>query len=158
MIEMPYTALTAIQEKVLNKESPGIHKLSLGTWLKGLAAAVVTLTGAETLTNKILTSPKVTDPEMIHSFAAHDYGAAAEDWVLSAAEAKKRFLIATNANGAVNAVIPAASNFKEFVVVNTSGQALTIKAPSGTGIVVASTKTAIVYFAGTNVARLTPDA
>lgn len=154
---MPYTALTTGNERDINRISPIFKWLKLGTWLKGLAAAVVTLTGAETLTNKIFTSPKITDPEVFHSFAAHDYAGAAADWVLTAAEAKKRFLIVTNANGAVNAVIPAAQNFKEFVVLNTSGQALTVIAPSGTGIVIASTKRAIVYFDGTNVVRLTAD-
>jgi len=155
---MPYTALTNKLEKMLNRESPTFTSGKIGTWLKGLAAAVVSLTGAETLTNKTLTSPVITEPEVFHSFAAHDYAAGVADWTLTAIEAKKRFLIVTNASGAVNAIIPAAQNFKEFVVLNTSGQALTVKAPTGTGIVIASTKRAIVYFDGTNVVRETADA
>ena len=155
---MPYTAVTDKLEKKLNRESLTFMQGRIGTWLKGLAAAVVSLTGAETLTNKTLTSPVVTEPEVFHSFAAHDYAAGVVDWILSAAEAKKRFLIVTNASGVVNAVIPAAQNFKEFVVLNTSGFALTVKAPTGTGIVIATTKVAIVYFDGTNILRVTADA
>jgi hypothetical protein len=115
-------------------------------------AGVEMKAAVESLSNKTLV-----EPEILNSYAAHDYAGAAVDWTLSAAEGKKKYLIATNANGAVNAIIPTGKNFKEYVVVNTSGQALTVKCPSGTGIVVASTKTAMVYFDGTNMKRLTAD-
>ena len=115
-------------------------------------AGVEMKSAVESLSNKTLV-----EPEILNSYAAHDYDGAAVAWTLSAAEGKKKYLIATNANGAVDAIIPAGKNFKEYVVVNTSGQALTVKCPSGTGIVVASTKTAMVYFDGTNMKRLTAD-
>lgn len=100
----------------------------------------------------------IANKTFIHGFASHDYGAAAADWVLSASEAKKKYLIVTNASGAVNLIVPAGSQFIEYIVLNTSGQALTVKSTSGTGIVIASTKRAMVYFDATNMARLTADA
>jgi len=180
---MPYTPLTNEAEMLLNKESPTFRRFRIGTWVRGLAAAVVSLTGVETLTNKTLTAPTIsggaitgasittpamtggtaagtalTSPDTYYSAALHDYDAGVADWVLSDAEAKNRYLVVTNAGGAVNAIIPAASIYKEFAVLNTSGQALTVISAAGTGIVIASTKSAIVYFDGTNVLRLTVDA
>ena len=141
-----------------NYTEQGGERTVIGGEVDIIAGGVIKVAGVElkdapeTLTNKTLG-----EPEILGGYAAHDYAGAAVDWSLSAAEGKKKYLIATNANGAVNAIIPAGKNFKEFVVVNTSGQALTVKCPSGTGIVVASTKTAIVYFDGTNMKRLTAD-
>lgn len=196
---MPYTAITDSQERDLNKENPSNKKFTLGTYLKGLAAAVASLVGVETLTNKTLTTPVIASiyqdagktklmtlpntasdtlvglvatqaltnktltapvisaPDIIASFETHTYAGAAADWVLSEAEAKNLFLYVTNANGAVNAVVPVTS-MKPHIFVNTSGQALTVKTPAGTGIVIANTKTAMVMSDGVNVARITPDA
>lgn len=179
---MPYTAITAAQEKMLNKESPISWRYKIGTYLRGLAAAVVSLTGAETLTNKTLTaptinggtvdgaaisggtiadaainSPVIASPDVVQASASHDYAGAAVAWELSAAEMKAGILIATNANAAVDAVaLP--TDGKVYIIVNTSGQALTIKADGQVGITIASTKTAIVRGTGTDFARITDDA
>lgn len=170
---MPYTAINDTQEKLLNKESPAHNRFKIGTYLRGLAAAVVSLTGAETLTNKTLTaptvnggtianatvnSPVIASPDVVQASASHDYGGAAEAWELSATEMKAGILIATNASGgAVDAVaLPTAG--KVYIVVNTSGQALTIKAAGQAGIAIASTKTAIVRGNGTDFVRVTADA
>lgn len=89
--------------------------------------------------------------------ATHDYAGAAVTWDLTADEAKKGYLKVTNANGAV-AVTATPTLGKTYIVTNTSGQALTIKKAGGTGIVIASTKTAIVIGTGTDFARVTADA
>jgi len=88
---------------------------------------------------------------------SHNYGAAAVDWTLSAAELYAQTLKVTNASGAVNAVLPAtATNY--YLVDNQSGQALTVKVTGQTGITVASTKRAILWNNGTDVVRITADA
>jgi hypothetical protein len=138
---MAYRALTTSEEKLINRLEIAFKRIKLGTWLKELFSA-----------------PTITSPEIAYSTASHSYASAAADWTLTAAEAKCRYLKVTLASAAVNAIIPAASTGKEFVVVNGSGQALTVKAPTGTGITVASGKAAIVYFDGTNVVRVTADA
>jgi hypothetical protein len=174
---MPYTPLSSEAVKLLDKESPVFKRFRLGTWLQNLLTAVATVAGTETLTNKTLTaptvnggtianatvnggtinSPVIASPDVVQASASHDYGGAAEAWELSAAEMKAGILIATNASGAVDAVaLPTAG--KVYIVVNTSGQALTIKAAGQTGITIASTKTAIVRGNGTDFVRVTDDA
>lgn len=112
---------------------------------------------AQTLTSKTLTAPIMTSPDITLSAASHDYDEAAVDWLLSAAEAKNLILRATNADGAVNAIVPDTAN-KPYMVVNGTGQVLTIKTAAGTGIAIANAKAAMVMSDGTNVIRLTPDA
>lgn len=58
---MPYTPITVEQENLINKESPVFMRFRIGTYLRNLVAAVVTLTGVEKLTNKTLTSPVIDD-------------------------------------------------------------------------------------------------
>ena len=125
--------------------------------MKGLAAAVVSLTGAETLTNKTLTSPVITSPDVIQAIASHDYAAAAADWTLTAAEKKCGIIIVTNANAAVNAIATPTAG-KVYIIKNTSGQALTFKAAEQTGVAIASTKKAIVMGNGTDFERISADA
>lgn len=116
----------------------------------------VTLNGAETLTNKTLTAPAVTSPNTTEATASHDYAGAAVDWTLSAAELKCGILVATNAIAAVNAIFTPTAG-KVYVVKNTSGQALTVKAAGQTGVVIASTKKAIVMGNGTDIERVSGD-
>jgi hypothetical protein len=54
-----------------------------------------------------------------------------------------------------NVVVPL--NKKQYTIVNTTGQTLTVKTAAGTGIAVATAKAAIVACDGTNVIRITPD-
>jgi hypothetical protein len=93
----------------------------------------------------------------VASVASHDYAGAAVAWTLSAAEQRATRLIVTNANGAVQAIVPAVAG-KVLIVLNTSGQALTVKPAAQTGIVIASTKSAILIGNGTDFIRVTADA
>jgi len=122
----------------------------------------VTLAGAQTLINKTLTSPiintpTITDPSVTLGAASHDYDGAAVDWMLSAAELKKGIIKATNANGAVNAIVADAANVV-YVVVNGAGHNLTVKTAAGNGIAVETGKVALVMSDGTDVIRVAPDA
>jgi hypothetical protein len=76
---------------------------------------------------------------------------------LTAAEKKCGIIIVTNASGAVNAIATPTAG-KVYIVVNTSGQALTVKATGQTGVEIASTKTAILRGNGTDFVRVTADA
>jgi hypothetical protein len=88
--------------------------------------------------------------------ASHNYGAAHADWTLSATEKFADTLICTNADA--GAAIIAPSEARRYVVVNGSGQAVTIKKSGGTGITIANTKAAIVEYTGTDYVRITADA
>ncbi len=61
---MPYTPLSNEAVNLINKESPVFRRFRLGTMLQNLLAAVVTVTGVETLTNKTLTTPTINTPTM----------------------------------------------------------------------------------------------
>jgi len=90
--------------------------------------------------------------------AAHDYQAGHADWTLSASEKKAKMLIVTNADAAANIIAPAEK--REYILRNASGQAITIKKSSGTGVTVATGKTAIVKYSNSvgDYVRVTPDA
>lgn len=89
--------------------------------------------------------------------ASHDYAGAAADWTLSATEKNAFVLKVTNANGGCAIVAPAESG-RVYLVDNQSGQACTIKKTGGTGISIASTKRAIVWYGGSDYVRITADA
>jgi hypothetical protein len=63
----------------------------------------------------------------------------------------------TLADAAANLILPATSK-KLFVIVNTSGQAVTVKASGQTGFAVANGKTAMALSNGTDFVRTTGDA
>jgi hypothetical protein len=115
------------------------------------AGTIVGTTDVQTLSGKVLTDPATTV-----TITAHDYGAAAVDWTLSAGELLKPVQKAINANGGVNAIV--ADTIRPYIFINASGQALTVKTAAGTGITIANNKTAMVMSDGTNVVRLTLDA
>lgn len=133
---MPYIAITDTIEKLLNKESPAFKRFGLGTFLKGLSAAVET---------------------HVKSQATHNYGGAHADWTLSASEQKSSTLIVTNADAAVSIIAPASAGYR-YTVRNTSGQTVTIKKSGGTGVQIANGKTAIVEYIGSDYVRITADA
>mgnify|MGYP006921328225 CR=1 FL=1 len=112
---------------------------------------------AQTLTNKSLSAPFVGSPEITFASTPHDYEAGAADWTLSAAELKASILKPTNANAPVNAIVADATN-KIYVVINGTGQSLTVKTAAGTGVTIANAKTAMVMSDGVNVIRITLDA
>lgn len=172
---MPYQPLSNEAVNLINKESPVFRRFRLGTMLQNLLAAVVTVTGVETLTNKTLTTPTIntptindpaitggtiasaaiTAPDLYITTAEHDYAGGADDWVLSAEEAKASILAATSASGAC--AIIAVPDLKMYWVKNGTVQALTIKADEKTGVEIATGKTAAVYGNGTDFVRLTSD-
>jgi len=113
-----------------------------------LSAASATVTGALTA-GSVQTSGGF-------GASSHSYASAAADWTLSTAEQSTTLLTVTLASGAVNAIATPTAG-KVFVVLNTCGQALTFKAADQTGIVVASTKTAVLVGNGTDFIRVTAD-
>lgn len=86
--------------------------------------------------------------------AAHNYAGAAVDWTLSTAEAQATYIAVTNANGAINALLPAAAAGKIRTVYNNSGQTLTIKVTGQTGGTVATGKYAIYTDNGTDLVEI----
>lgn len=90
---------------------------------------------------------------------SHNYGAAAADWNLNAAETAGSVFSVTNASGSANAIFPAVIPGKKFVVNNGSGAAITFKVSGKTGIAVANAKAALLFMdsvAG-DVQRVTAD-
>ncbi len=75
--------------------------------------------------------------------SSHNYGGAAADWAMTAAEAACSFISVTNANGAVNAILPAAQPGKIWFISNGSGQVLTFKVTGGSGGTIANAKVAL---------------
>jgi hypothetical protein len=125
-------------------------------------APIISSTGGDTnigltLTPKGSGSVNATAFNPTFGVSAHDYGAAAVDWTLSAAELAQLIVTATNANGVVNAIATPTAG-KVYIVSNGTGYALTFKATGQTGIVVANGKTAILRGNGTDFVRVTADA
>ncbi len=107
---------------------------------------------AQTLTNKTLTAPVMTNPSSTFTIGTHDYGTGTDDWTLSAAELLKTVHKPTNAGGAVNAIIADTAGIP-YIFINGTGHTLTVKG-TGTGIAIANGKTAIVMSDGINVIAL----
>jgi hypothetical protein len=114
------------------------------------------IAATQTLTNKTLTAPVITNPATTFSIGTHDYGAAAADWTLSAAELLKTVHKPTNASGEVNAIIADTAGIL-YIFINGTGKTLTVKG-TGTGIAIANGKVGIVMSDGTNVIRVSTDA
>lgn len=83
--------------------------------------------------------------------AAHSYGAAHADWTLTDDEAECTILSVTSADAGANAIVPA-TNGKVYVVRNTSGQTITVKASGQTGVGVVNGTIAWLLGNGTDVA------
>ena len=115
------------------------------------------IAATQTLTNKTLTAPVVTAPDLTFGVASHSYASAHADWTLSAAELKATILVVTLADAGANAIATPTAG-KIYILVNTSGQAITLKASGQTGVAVANAKTAILRGTGTDFARVTADA
>lgn len=118
-------------------------QLSLAGNLTTAGAYGVTLTATATTALTLPTSGTLSTL----CTASHDYGAAAADWTLTAAEAQCSFISVTNASAGVNAILPAAMPGKTWLIANGSGQTLTFKVTGQTGATLASTKAGL--YAGT---------
>ena len=115
------------------------------------------IAATQTLTNKTLTAPVVTSPDTVEGVSAHDYAGGASDWTLSASELKSKILTVTNSSGAVNLIGPLTAG-RVYIVYNGTGSNLTVKGATGSTVVIATTKTAMVRSDGTNYLRVTADA
>lgn len=85
------------------------------------------------------------------SCVRHDYAAAATAWTLTTDEANARVLYCTNAGGAADIVAPAAVG-RKYVLINASGQDLTLKKSGGTGVALGTGKIAHIGYNGTDYA------
>lgn len=89
--------------------------------------------------------------------ATHDYAGGVADWTLSATEETQTWLKGTNSSGDVNIIAtPTLGAVK--TVTNGTASNMTIKANGGTGVTIATIKTADVVGDGTDFTRKTPDA
>jgi hypothetical protein len=95
----------------------------------------------------------VLDVEVDNGIISHDYAASAVDWVLTTNESKATMLTTTNAGGAAK-IIALPIDGKMYVIKNTSGQTITIKTASSTGVTIATTKTATVIYTGTDYIKI----
>lgn len=111
----------------------------------------------QTLTNKTLTAPVITSPDITLGSSTHDYAGGAAAWTLSAGELKTTLLLPANASGAAD-IVATPTLGKLYIVGNSSGFAVTIKASGETGITIANGKTAIVIGDGSDFTRVGLDA
>lgn len=92
--------------------------------------------------------------------ASKDWGGASDEWTLNATERRAAILYLYNAASGATIVGPSESG-RVYTVFNNSGQSVTIKKASGTGIAIGNGKVATVaYFtsnASTDYMRLTAD-
>jgi len=103
---------------------------------------------------ELTTQPEVMlDVVVENGIISHDYAAAAADWVLDANEGKATMLICTNAGGAARIVAPDTDG-KIYVVKNDSGQTITIKTASSTGVAIDNGKTATVIYTGADYIKI----
>jgi hypothetical protein len=83
--------------------------------------------------------------DLIMAIASHNYNGAAADWVLTSEESKCGILVATNAGGAANIILPDRKG-KVFFINNKSGQTLTAKgAGAESGTTIPNGNTVIVF-------------
>jgi len=95
----------------------------------------------------------IIDVEVDNGVVVRNFNAAATPWTLDFNEAKATMLIATNAGGPTSIVAPATEG-KMYVIRNTSGQTITVKTASSTGVTVANSKIATVIFYSTDFIKL----
>lgn len=98
------------------------------------------ITPTDPTADRTITIPDASGTLVLNGTASHDYAGAAEAWTMTAAEAQASFVTVTNANGAIDAVLPAAIPGKVWVVYNNSGQTLTFKVTGQAGATLATGK------------------
>jgi len=150
--------------------TPKIYYQDSAGWVGSYYFTVPTLTAndtlvgrntTDTLTNKTLTSPTITtpvitSPDATYGIASvHNYAAAA-DWEMSTSEAKLLLLTTSSGNATANIIAPDVSG-RLFVVRNARDYNVVIKKSGGTGVTIASNKTAVVIHNGSDYIRVTAD-
>lgn len=106
----------------------------------GGATFTGTITSSDLTAARTWTAPDATGSLSLNCTASHDYGAAAADWTMTAAEAACSYITVTNASLGVNAILPAATPGKVYTINNASGQILTFKVTGQSGGTIANTK------------------
>ena len=103
---------------------------------------------------ELTTTPEiVADVEVENGMISKDFQAAATAWTLTANEAKASVLTCTNAGGAASIIAPARDG-KKYIIKNLSGQNITIKTATSTGVVVANGKKVTVFYNGTDFEKI----
>lgn len=146
------TTLTTNAPEVANS----VWGISNGLKAEGATADAhaTTVTFTDPTGTRTATFPDASGTVDLAVGGAHDYAGAAADWSMTVAEAQASYIAATNANGAVNAILPAATAGKIRTVYNNTGQVLTFKVTGQAGGTVATGKYAIYTDNGTDVVEI----
>lgn len=116
----------------------------------------VTGTGAIASVGKLIGDPDTNDGALSRGMLTKTITDA--DYTLTEEEAGNLYLsIAGTLTSGRNIVVPTVAGVPYHVFNNGTGQTLTFKTTSGTGIAVANNKRAILMVDGTNVVRMTAD-
>jgi hypothetical protein len=110
-----------------------------------------TLSPTDPASDATITIPNKTGTMSVISTSTHDYGAGHADWDISAAEAQASHYTMSNADQAVNAILPSCTAGKFYTITNGSGQTVTFKVTGQTGGSIASAKSAVYMCNGTDV-------
>lgn len=133
-----------------------IWGVSNGLALEGATADAyeTTVAPVDPTADRTATIPDASGTVDLVSAATHNYAGGAVAWTLTTAEAQATFISVTNANGAIDAVLPAATAGKQHFIYNNSGQTVTFKVTGQTGGTVATGKYALYVDNGTDVVEL----
>lgn len=133
-----------------------VWAVSNGLTMEGASANnfEATITPVDPTADRTVTIPDASGTVDLLSAATHNYAGAAVAWTMTTAEAQATFVSVSNANGAVDAVLPAATAGKTHFVYNNSGQVLTFKVTGGAGGTIATGKYALYVDNGTDVIEL----
>ena len=111
--------------------------------------------GTVTMENKTLESPVITDPDITQSIVT-GIDTSEADVTLDDTQ-KKAAILVVSASNTSKAIIAPAENRAYWVVNGDVTNAVKIKCSGKTGVSIATGKTALVYFNGTDYAKLTAD-
>jgi hypothetical protein len=128
-------------------DAAGAKKLSIVNSSAAEVASIDSLGNAKFL--KVSSTGGEVAPTSVNFAAGH------ADYTLSATEKLAKLLLITNASQAANVILPAETRM--YVVNNTSGFTITLKASGQTGVAVTNNKTAVIIGNGTDFIRVTAD-
>lgn len=132
---------------------------------KGLSSPLITsptitfptITGTTSIgAGATITSPVITNPDVSFALSSKVF-TLGEDWTLSATEGKSLLLSVFSGSGTPSIIAPTTSG-KIYILRNSGNIAVTLKQSGGTGISVASSKTAVLINNGSDYIRVTADA